>query len=727
MKAREKCVSIIYRAVLLLSMIAVVLTLAGSLRFAGEKVFTGIFPFPLRIAFTLMLTVMTGVTLVLLYRFLNHLNRRQLIAASVVLFGIMLLAFAAVFLGFRTVSGSDAMDLQDMALYFAKTGERPISESSPHYAYFGYYANNYFLTILMSYYFRLCMAVGISDMYGPMLALSVAGILTAAVFLFLTGVRVRGLCAGVKALALCVMNPLYYVLALWVYTNVLSIPFMMAGLYFAICVYQAKNSRGRRIACILAAVSVTLGYYIRPTAAIPMIAAAVCAFLWGIRSRKNLFYVLRCAVLVAAVTLLLAKAVSLLNEDYFGPVFDQNFPITHWLNMGSHGVGGHNSGDDRFIKQFATKEEKSAAALQKMIEHYQSYSLPELAAFFYWKIISVWGYGNSGDILVEVMQDRKMTPLYSWVVGDHMDLFRAYCFAFRILTLLFMLVALWKLLRTKKIDPYQFLFVLSFFGGVLFYCFWEAKNSYSLPFVYLMLLVAAHGADVLAQRALPVQPKTSEGRGPRRALRSAAILGLVCTAGICLFAYHCMTGGSLLHQDWSVRCREGISTAKINVKSKRLELSQEFYASKPFNTLELSGGADKTAAAKNTACQLTLLDQDGTVVYEAEITAAELTAGNYLTLQTGLIIPEGRTRYTLKLSKAGKGGGKLFFRRRTGSYLDSYDGTLTVNGKEWENDLFLCVYREYEGPWCSRRTGAGIAGLLILAAAGLCLWLRKSA
>lgn len=734
MKAREKCVGFAYRAALFLIMIAVVLILIGSLGYVQEKIFDGVFPAPLRMAFTLMLAAMICVFLVLLYRSLNRLNKRQLIAASVALFGIMLLVFAAVFLGFRTVSGSDAMDLQDMAIYFAKTGEVPISEASPHYAYFGYYANNYFFTILLSHYFKLCMALGISDMYYPMLTLSVAGILTAAVFMFLIGVRMKGLCAGVKALALCALNPLYYVLALWVYTNAFSIPFMMAGLYFVICAYQAERSRSRGIACILAAVSAALGYYIRPTAVIPVIAAAICAFLWGIKSKKNMLRVLRCAVLSAVAALLLAKGISVLNERYFGPVFSRNFPVTHWLNMGSHGTGGHNSGDDRFIKQFKTKEEKSAAALQEMIGHYRSYSPLELADFFYRKMALVWGYGNSGDMLIELMQDRKMTPLYSWVVGDHMDFFRACCFAFRIATLFLMLVALWDLLTAKKIDPYQFLFALSFFGGVLFYCFWEAKNSYSLPFVYIMLLIGMHGADVLAGKTLPEgqsfpELRKTPGRFGRRrgAVRPLAVLGLLCAAGISLFAFRCMTGSFVLHRDWSVRCREGISITNINVKSGRLELSQEFYASKPFNSIELSGGADETAVAHNAACRLTLLDTDGAVVYETEITAAELTAEKYLILQTDLVIPEGKTKYTLKLDKPDEGGGKIYFRRRTGNYLDSYDGTLTVNGKELSNDLFLHIYREYEGPWCSAKAGAAITGLLILAAAGLCLWLWRSA
>lgn len=719
-KTGEKCADFAYRATLLLTMVAVALILIGALGFTKEKVFADIFPVPMRLAFTLVLSAMIFLFIILLYRMLDRMNARQLRLISIVLFGIMLLVFAAILWGFKTVAGSDAMNLQDMAIYFAKTGDKPISKASPHFGYFGRYANNYFLTILLKYYFGFFMAIGIDDMYYPMIALSAAGIMLAAFFAWLTGIKLKGLCTGTKILVLCVMNPLYYVLVLWVYTNVLSIPFMMATVYFAVCAYQAKSGRGQCIAGALAAISVTLGYYIRPTTAIPVIAALICAFFWIVKSRANLSHVLRCAALFAVVVFLLAKTVTALNMSYFEPVSEKNFPIVHWLNMGSHGTGGHNQADDRFIGQFATKSEKSDAALKKMIEHYKAYSLPGLASFFYKKMATVWGYGNSGGMLTEIMQDRKMTSLYSWVVGDHMDFLRSYCFAFRIVTLVLMLVAMGNLLKRKEIHPYQFLFVLSFLGAVLFYCFWEAKNSYSLPFVYIMLFIEMYGAEIVAGGSFFAANQEPQGH-----IRPVMISTLFFAVGIFLLTFRYMTAVPVAHQDWTIRCREGMSQKKINMKSDHQEIVQEFYASKPFNTLELSGEADDVAVEEGVACQLTLLDPNETKIYETYISAADLAEHKYIILRTGVIVPKGRGKYTIKINIDRSGTGKLIFRRRSGSYLDSYDGMLTVNGKENKNDLFLCVMNEYEGPWCSRRTAALIVATLILATAGLCLWMQK--
>lgn len=712
---------LVYQVVLALMLMLCLIIGIGTVQGAQERVFAQVLSPALRLLFPLLVAGLCCLFVVLLYRALDRFSHGQLIAASAVMFGVMTGIFLVVFFHFRVSPYTDALLVQDTALYFAKTGKVPLTLSSLHGEYFGKYANNYFLTVVLRCYFKLCLLLGISDMNAPLTLLSCAALMVSAVFLYLTGVLLGGLKKGAKILALCVLNPLYYLLMLWVYTNVLSIPFLTAGLYFGLRVYRAKSARSRGIFCVLTAVAAVAGYYIRPVSVIPVIALAVCAFLRGLRGREKMFCALRCAVLCAVVALVLFKAVGAVNELHFSGVTEENFPLTHWLMMASHGTGKHNKQDVSYTMQFDTVQERSKADLKKTIENYRQYTAAELAAFLHEKLLAVWSYGDGGDLLKKVSQDNRMTGLYSWLVGSQSDLFRTYGYGFRIATLFLMLAAIWDLLRRREIDPAQFVFLLSLFGGILFYCFWEVKSTYSLPFVYLMLPVASHGADVLAQRA-PVRRERARVLG-----RCAAAVSLLCALGICVLVYRDVARSNVVLRDWTLNSKKKSSMSDLVPDAKELELTQEVYISKPFNRVVISGDADAAAVEAGDSALLTIRDGSGQPVFERTIGAQELKENNYLTIETGEIVPDGREKYVIALEKSASCQGQMFFRCRSNRYLDMYDGTLTVNGETHRSDLFLQIYRERRGTWCPVRTARGLFGALALGILLLYLWMYLEA
>ncbi len=713
---------LVYRLILALVMLICIFIGFGCAWHAQDKVFTGVLSLSLRLLFPLMLAGLICLFVVLLYRAMDRFSRRQLIAASVVMFAVMALVFLVLFLNFKVTPAGDAMHVQDVALYFAKTGKVPLTKTAPHAGYFARFANNYFLVVVLRCYYKLCLLLGIQDMYVPTFLLGFAAIMVSAVFLYLTGVLLGGLRKGTRLLTLCVMNPLYYLLALWVYTNGLSIPFVTASVYFSLRVYKAKSVCSRRIFCVLTAVVTVLGYYVRPTSVIPVIAVAACAFLWGLRKRENMIRVLRCAVLCIVTAAILFKAISVVNDWHFSAVSDGNFPPTHWLMMASHGTGRHNDRDVNFTLQFETIEEKTKATIEKTIENYREQTAAGLITFIGQKMLEVWGRGDGGDLLANIKSDTKMTKLYDWLVGSRADLFQAYGYAFRMATLFLMVIALWNLLRKKEIDPAQFVFVLSLFGGILFYCFWEIKTKYSLPFVCLMLAVASHGAEVLAA------PTTVRQRRMHRAARpAAAAVSLVCALGICALAYHDVVRSNVTLRDWSLNEKKNSSMSAILPDAKEIELTQEVYISKPFDQIVISGNADDTAVQAGDSALMTIRDGSGRIVFERTIGAQELMENNYLKIATGEIIPNGREKFVIGITKSDDCRGKLFFRCRANRYLDLYDGVLTVNGETHRSDLFLQIYREYEGAWCSVKTARILFGALALGILLLYLWMYLDA
>ena len=49
-----------------------------------------------------------------------------------ILFVILLVGFGVILSNFLPFSSTDAYNMQDMAMYLAKTGEKPISDTAPH-------------------------------------------------------------------------------------------------------------------------------------------------------------------------------------------------------------------------------------------------------------------------------------------------------------------------------------------------------------------------------------------------------------------------------------------------------------------------------------------------------------------------------------------------------------------------------------------------------------------
>ena len=92
-------------------------------------------------------------------------------------------------------------------------------------------------------------------------------------------------------------------------------------------------------------------------------------------------------------------------------------------------------------------------------------------------------------------------------------------------------------------------------------------------------------------------------------------------------------------------------------------------------------------------------------------------------LSTKKIIPKGKQRYRIVLEWLEGKSGKVYINQRSNEYIDTYEGVLTVNGKERMNDLYLQVYREYPEKWCSRKAGFVICGGIFASALFLYLWL----
>lgn len=715
----QKYNKLLYKIILAVTFFLNVFIFIGAIVNAHDALFTDIFSSAMRLAMPVMLAVIICMFITLLYHSYNVFNQRQLIVCAGIMFGIMALILAVIICNFRVIPYSDARNVQDMAMYLVKTGKRQVDSGAPHAMYFARYSNNYFLTIVFVYLFKIFEKLGIQDIYAGLQILTAAGVMIAAVFTFLTGVKICGIRGGVKVLTLCVLNPVYYVLALWVYTNVISIPFMMAVIYFGICIYQEKRFGYLAGYCIMEAISSVIGFFIRPTVVIPLIALIICAFLKGCADRKAMYKLLQCSVICVIAGMLIFQSVSSLNDSYFSAVSEGNFPIAHWIMMGSHNDGKHNLKDVEYTKSFGSKEEKEKRALKKTIENYRSRKLSGTVSFLGDKLLFSWGHGDGEEILLKASQDKKQTKLYSWLVGDRQDLFRLYCYSFRIANVFLIMAAIWNLLKKKGIDAYQFMFVLSLFGGILFYCFWEVKGSYTAPFIYIMLLIGMRGGNVLADGV----PKWNfQSVTESRSAIFGAIMIMSCMICICMVSYYGMTETDIKRQDKSLYCSRG-NSADIVSDDEVADVSQEFYASKPMNRIVLGARIGEKTKDLNAGYRVELLEEGNREVYAGEIYAEDIKPDGTVVLEMREIAPKHKMKYVLHLQRIDETEGMIYFKQQANEYMDAYEGELIVNGESRVNDMHLEVYKEYKSKWCSRKTGFVINGCILLSVVFIFLWL----
>lgn len=710
-----------YKGILILMLYLMAVIFIGTVTTTQEKVFSRILTPSVKYALLALLTLTVGGGYIQLFRAMNRMKKRELIILSVIMAVIMLGIHGILLLSLDPYSSSDAYNMQDMALYLAKTGVRQVTGDAPHAEYYGYYSNNYFLTIVLSKYMKLMLALGIADMYKPLHFLGTASVLITTLFLYLTGVRVAGMKGGAGVLAFCVGNPLYYLMSFWLYSNTCSLPFTAGVVYFAVRLFYEKNRTDRIVSSVLLAVCAVVGYFIRATAVIPLIAFILCYGVEVTAGKRNIRQAAQNLAVLALVGTVLAYGMNTWNQSYFSQISDQNIPVTHWIMMASHGNGKYNKEDLNYTTSFETKEEKKEATLEKIKENYGSYTPGELKEFLHKKLLTSWCFADGGDLRSRISQDRKYTRVYTWLVGDKAEVFRMYCYAFRLACLGLVMAGFWSLIRKKEMSVYPVFYAVSLFGGICFYSFWEVKNTYGMPFVMFLLLLGAYGTQCIVPEKVDIEYLDSRfSFGWKKAVL------LIMVVSISVLSVNQMHHAKSRYRDWTVRCTNRMTRENIGY-TDQLNVEQTFYASKPFNRIGVEMKYKTENPTPDDTVTMILLDDEQQEVYRERISADQIKDDKMFYLKMPLVVPEKKdTMYTLVIWNEKPLKGKMTMNRRAECYLGGYEGTLISDGKPIVGRLYLRVFYREKRVWCSAKAAIFMAGVISMVAGTVILtWPRR--
>lgn len=586
------------------------------------------------------------------------------------------------------------------------------------YNYFGRYGNNIPIVILIYLIFKSAITIGIDDLRLVGIIFNVIMISIGIVFSYLIILKLKNKKVALIFLILCLFNPVLYVYTPYYYTDTISIPFMMAGIYIFIKSEEEKNLYLKRFYQFLIAAIIFFGFKIRATVGIIGIAIVLYKFYISKRKECILF------ILFFTIGIFIANFNYRLLEDKYVR-FDKSsyeFPVTHWIMMGHQGEGGYSSADVEFTQSFETKSEKTKANLETLNKRLKEMGLTGYLELIGKKMQIVWS-GGTHRYEQYLSTAEEYTGLYNYIVGDQNDIYVYYCQIFNGSLIFLILFGAINYIRKKSIDYFSAVYLL-LFGAIIFYLLWEAHPKYSISFMLLMILLMTIGqqelkriSDLIIDDNICINIIGTENKGygvlniKRQIVKLGRIL-LIITLIIISTNYYKYTIKPIPIQDFVVK-QDTNRGENIKEITKDDVIVQTFETNKEFNTIEINM---QTHGRKNTCSYIIELQSEiGKTVYKEKINAEDIKDNKYKKIIFDTVIPNELTVYRIKIysNDAVKGNSLALPRFCVEGYDVVPSGKLYINQKETTGDLMFKVYNYTKKPYVSKFYYLILSGIIV--------------
>ena len=474
------------------------------------------------------------------------------------------------------------------------------------YSYFARYGNNNFFTIMLYYFFKILNHFDLRCYDEALFIIN-------TIMIDLSGVFALKLLRTEKAkvimLLLCALCPTTYVWVLFTYTNTFSMPFIMGMLYFGIQVLK-QDARNNVNSMILSTILGSIGFLIRPTTIIPMIALAICIAIFVKIWKKRLLYI---GIMVAIFCMILFLSTFFIKGHLSEPDNDKTFPFTHWIMMGVNEKenGVVNASDVKYSSSFPTKSEKINGEWSEIKKRISKMGVIGYATLLMKKTELVWGIG-SDDFQMNNVCGENVPDFYQYICGDKNSLLMIWCQIIRGVTLFLAFIECFFLfVRRRKKE--RFVHALSILGAILFFMIWETNKKYNICFMPLLLLLNCYGLISLVQYINIVKQRTAE-RVVRNVKKARMAMVMAMIAVLIVFG---VMDYLMLRYENKVSRRVNVRIESHSMKYEKIEregevITQSFMTDRDFNeiqvTLKGSGNVEKNSY------EFEVVDQKGNVV-----------------------------------------------------------------------------------------------------------------
>lgn len=492
-------------------------------------------------------------------------HRSLLLFGGLVCFQIFFLVFIS-----HPMAISDPARVQNEALMMV---QKQHGQMNMEDLYFQRYPNNHFIVVVFYYFYKILYFMGIQKVWIPTILLNLISIDTGILFSWLIARRWKGVKMADLVLCLFILCPTTYVWLTTVYTNTLSFPFVMLILYLCLRLQdeQTQENSHKGFWALMGAV-MAVGYWIRPTTIIPIIAVALYFIVHGSRHMKQEDRT-RCltgAVLAAGVFVCCFMGCrGLVDRHVDRSRLTGEFPVTHWIMMGlnTDSFGAYSREDEVYTMNFETKAQKRQADIARLKERVARLGKTGLAYQAMAKMFGVWALADD-DCFNKAAYASDFPGWYRYFMGKDNTWYLLFMQAFRVVTFLFLCGSILGQMRQKKYDR-SYVLSLTFLGAVLFFVLWEANRKYNVCFMGVCLLLMADGIEGCLQWIRQRMP----GILRRKSFRTVmAAVGICCIA---LTSYSQMTAATQAasaQENVVYHCRnnpDSVAMSDLKLKEKK--------------------------------------------------------------------------------------------------------------------------------------------------------------
>lgn len=643
----DKILSYLNKFTLIFSIICLLIALIGSIFFYINRSYKYFNPILLIIGSIIYLFLIFR-----LYKIIQNLNskKKKMICILLLFFQFVLLCIST-----RLIHSIPKVDLVHIL-----TGINSLKDKGflINNEYFSVYPNNRFILIILYYLSNGTNNINIFSIFSA-LCISVMSLFT-----YLSIKEISNENNALIGLFICVFSPIFYLYVSYYYTDIISLPFSIILFYLVIKNEKTKSLKTNIIISLLIGIVSIIGYKIRAVSIFILIAYFV--YLVFKRNLKKLIKIIIPIFVTMLCTLFFINSIE--NNIFVNVDRDKEFPLTHWIMMGTNKkTNGYYSQDDYNLSASQSNvKDRINMNITEIKKRIKKGGILGNIKLFVVKIIAVWG---KGDYSYQKYLDlsRYYNVIYDYLLKDKNTVINYILQISKIGILVLSLSSLFYLFKKNQ----KSVIAIAIFGAIIFYLIWEVCPRYGLSFLPWLIILSQYSFTTLEKKLYKIDNN-----------KTFKYIILFLTLIIFLTGFNKYTNKTykniLIAKDTTNKIKY-ISLDKNNSIEQSLNLSRNF------NKIKLKFKYDN----ENTDIyNLKILNSNKEIVYNQDFEIKDLKNKKYTTFSLNKTMDAGL--YYVKLTTSSSNPIKLAL-----SYKKEFDfypsGKLLINNNYSEGDLMFEV------------------------------------
>ncbi len=643
-------------------------------------------------------TILIFLFVIVIWKLINKWDDKKKRILKYIMISILLIIQFILILDIYPIFNADSYIVLDQGEAIANGIDKIVDYESTFY--WEIYSNNNFFLLIIILFYKFLNLIHLSSYSNFIIILNALLIDMAVYFTYKVAKKLKGNDFALKVLVLCIINPFNYFFIFWPYTNTFSWPFVILIIYLTLLLKECKTVNLKFVIySIIFGIVALIGYMLRPTMIISLIAIFITYIIYIILNKKKVkkYFSKNWKKLIATAILVLATLgfgykITSDSIKTFYPDNSKNFPIAHWLMIGSSEDGLLDNGQmNKYTYSFDTKQKMIDGDIKKIKEQIFSYGLA--GSFRHFAIKMSNNFADDYDY--QTINLKKHSKFFKYIYGEKTDFVNIYSNAFRNFLYLLVLISLFSQLKAKKID-YRILFTITLFGVILFYSIWEVKNVYHLPYVSIMILLAASSLELATNKISNLTFKQ------KKKCRNIGLIAVLFTIITFASFYQSYTKPLNVYHDYQIKAdiNQYINWQQ-NLASNGYTLKQEFYAKGKFNNISL---LIFKIYDNDTIYDIKLYDGKK-VIAKKSLTSKDIQLNSnkgYINFSFKTQNPDKKHKYFITISSREKSYDSINWGYILTRLNGKYSGDLFIDNQLMGSDLAMVVSYEYYGAYVSK-------------------------